>query len=93
LRHEDTHEKPGRDAAVVGRSIPPNKSHDMSTESRFKRVKGPVKTMESICMDCLHAVGVCFSEAELAEMERQHRCGQHSGYVTPARQKREATSI
>ena len=37
----------------------------MGTQSQFKHVKGPDGTFESICMNCLLAVGICRSEEAL----------------------------
>ncbi len=43
-------------------------------ESKFKHVKGPGETLESICMECLLTAGICRSEEELAAREDQHEC-------------------
>lgn len=48
----------------------------MGAESQFKHVQGPVRTFESICMNCLLAVGICSSEEELTAKESQHSCGE-----------------
>jgi hypothetical protein len=48
----------------------------MFAKPRFKHVKGPAKTFESICMNCLLTVGICSSEEELAEKESRHACGE-----------------
>jgi hypothetical protein len=46
----------------------------MEAKSQFKRVKGPDATFESICMNCLLAVGIRSSEEELQTKENQHDC-------------------
>jgi hypothetical protein len=46
----------------------------MGAESRFKHVRGPCWTFESICMNCLLAVGICSSEEKLSARENQHVC-------------------
>jgi hypothetical protein len=48
----------------------------MDAESQFKHVKGPARTFESICMNCLLAVGICSSEEELRAKESRHACGE-----------------
>jgi hypothetical protein len=46
----------------------------MSSSPQFKRVNGRDGKIESICMKCLLAVGICSSEEELAAKERAHKC-------------------
>jgi len=46
----------------------------MSAEPHFEHVKGPDATFESICMNCLLAVGICSVESELAAREQLHVC-------------------
>jgi hypothetical protein len=41
----------------------------MREQSEFKRVNGPGKTLESICMNCLITVDTCMSDEDLAERE------------------------
>jgi hypothetical protein len=48
----------------------------MGENYRFKHVKGPARTFESICMNCLLAVGICSSEEGLRAKESQHACGE-----------------
>lgn len=42
--------------------------------SRFKRVHGPRKTIESICMRCLLTAGISTCDLELAQHEAAHHC-------------------
>jgi hypothetical protein len=46
----------------------------MGTSSHFKHVNGRNGKVESICMNCLLAVGICCSDAELIARERSHDC-------------------
>jgi hypothetical protein len=46
----------------------------MREQSEFKRVNGPGKTLESICINCLITVDTCMSDEDLAEREIGHRC-------------------
>ncbi len=46
----------------------------MEVRSQFKHVIGPKSTLESICLTCLLAVGVCSSEEELKTREWRHNC-------------------
>ena len=46
----------------------------MREASQFKHVHGRDGNVESICMNCLLAVGICRSDQELLARESMHRC-------------------
>jgi hypothetical protein len=46
----------------------------MREQPEFKRMNGPGKTLESICMNCLIAVDSCMSDEDLAERQIGQRC-------------------
>jgi hypothetical protein len=46
----------------------------MASNAQFKHVSGSNGKVESICMKCLLAVGIYFSDEELALKESQHQC-------------------
>jgi hypothetical protein len=46
----------------------------MSSNAQFKHVNGSNGKGESICMQCLLAVGIYSSDEELALQESQHEC-------------------
>jgi hypothetical protein len=56
----------------------------MSSSLQFKHVNGRDGKVESICMKCLLAVGICFSDEELATKERQHHCNSKAGETGPS---------
>jgi hypothetical protein len=56
----------------------------MGTSSHFKHVNGGNGKVESICMKCLLAVGICSSDEELATKERQHDCKSKVGEMVPS---------
>jgi len=43
-------------------------------DPQFKHAKGPNGTLESICMECLLAVGIGPSEDDLLINEIEHNC-------------------
>ena len=65
----------------------------MSSSSQFKRVNGHNGKSESICMRCLLAVGISFSDEELAVKERQHKCKSEDGLVMELNKEDVAQSI
>lgn len=56
----------------------------MSSNSQFKHVNGRSGKVESICMKCLLAIGICSSDEELATKERQHDCNAKAGETVPS---------
>jgi hypothetical protein len=46
----------------------------MSSIHQFKHVNGRDGKVESICMKCLLAVGICSSDEELTARESAHVC-------------------
>ena len=56
----------------------------MSSSPQFKRVNGRDGKIESICMECLLAVGISSSEEELAAKERAHHCNSKAGEIVPS---------
>jgi hypothetical protein len=64
--------------AIADRSNLRKSECDTAAGSQFKRVRGPIKTIESICMKCLLAVGVRPSERELTDLENLHACNKRS---------------
>jgi hypothetical protein len=56
----------------------------MSSSVQFKHVNGRDGKVESICMKCLLAVGICSSDEELATKERQHHCNASAGEMVPS---------
>ena len=57
----------------------------MSSSPQFKHVNGRDGKVESICMNCLLAVGICSSDEELATKERAHHCISKAREIGPAR--------
>ena len=57
----------------------------MSSSVQFKHVNGRDGKVESICMKCLLAAGICSSDEELATKERQHHCNERTGEIGPSR--------
>jgi hypothetical protein len=50
----------------------------MSSSFQFKHVNGRNGKVESICMKCLLAAGICSSDKELAAKESRHVCGREA---------------
>jgi len=53
----------------------------VTTLPQFKRVDGREGKVESICMNCLLAVGICCSDEELLARESMHRCNGRAAEV------------
>jgi hypothetical protein len=50
----------------------------MATQRRFKHVNGRNGKVESICMNCLLAVGIFSSDKELLAGESMHHCNREA---------------
>ncbi len=53
----------------------------MEASPHFKHVNGRNGKMESICMNCLLAVGIFVTDKELLSAESMHRCSDKAGEV------------
>jgi hypothetical protein len=59
----------------------------MSSNAQFKHVNGRNGMVESICMKCLLAVGICSSDKELAAKESRHVCKGEAEELKPVEVK------
>ncbi len=55
----------------------------MGRNLQFKHVNGRNGKVESICMYCLLAVGICSSDEDLLVQESRHRCNRDAEQITP----------
>ena len=60
----------------------------MTAASQFKHINGRDGKVESICMNCLLAVGICSSDEELLAKESMHVCDTKASKIGPRKSQR-----